>query len=379
MNQEVKLSSGKPLQEQIALGTTSQETIYPSLSLDDIARIAPINRNGGPDLFNHMPTRMVPQEEARARGWGYCFQGTPCSYGHIAPRYASNIRRCIDCARLKQGKSTIGERSGLDGRGLKKPRTNNTGVVVNVTKPEQIDAWERKFLESYAYHKEFGAACAAVNVTEAQVLARLSYSQTFRGSYELLEGHLGIKRVNSSNGFIWNREKHDKIIEVYINTGDMASARDAIGVTPFEYYQELARNDSFSERIKEADPLAHLALEERAIQLALAGNDKLLTKVLSVKKPEYRENLKVEMNVTEKLDDRQLSAKLLRLVNKLRPAILDGSFEDVTETRAIAAPGTSGRTGETEISEDDGAVLRYAGDSKGVLEADAVLSSREAS
>lgn len=325
-------SSGKQSQEQIDTGIS-----YPVLTIDDIKLIAPINRAGGPDLYNHMPTRMVPVEEAKARGWGYCFSATPCRYGHVAPRYTSNPRKCVDCTRLKAGKGTIGERTGIDNKTGKKGTGGASGVIVNVQKPAQIDAWERRFLEAYAYHKDFKAACEAISIEESKIEARLAYSGSFRTAYEALEERLGVKKVNSSEGFIWTKEKHDKIIEVYINTGDLATARDSIGVTPFEYFQELARNSNFALRLKEADPLAHLALEERAIQLALAGNDKLLTKVLSVKKPEYRENIKVDMNVTEKLDDRQLQARLSRLLNKLRPDVIEVECTPVTETRAITA------------------------------------------
>lgn len=340
MTQDQKPYSGKPLPD-----TTDTGTIYPELTIDDIKSIAPINRAGGPDLFNHMPTRMVPLEEAKSRGWGYFFSANPCRYGHVAPRYTSNPRLCVDCNRLKRGKGTIGERTGVDTASFRKKSTGGaSGIIVKVEKPIQVDAWEKRFLESYAYHKDFKAACEASSITEAQVESRLAYSPTFRSAYESMEERMGMRKVNSSEGFIWNREKHDKIIEVYINTGDMATARDSIGVTPFEYFQELARSPSFAARIKEADPLAHLALEERAIQLALAGNDKLLQKVLSVKKPEYRENLKVEMNVTEKLDDRQLQSRLLRLVNKLRPvSAIEGEYTEVAPARTTAVAGVIGR------------------------------------
>lgn len=354
MPQRMKPSSGKNPQEP-----TDTVTIYPDLSLDDVKAIAPINRNGGPDLYNHMPTRMVPVEEAKSRGWGYCFAAAPCRYGHVAPRYTSNPRKCVDCTRLKVGKGTIGERTGLDNHNFK--NTNKRSVIVRVEKPEEVDAWERRFLEAYAYHKEFKAACEAGKVTESQIESRLAYSAPFKKAYMALEERLGIKKVNSSEGFIWTKEKHDKIIEVYINTGDLATARDSIGVTPFEYFQEVARNPVFGERLKEADPLAHLALEERAIQLALAGNDKLLTKVLSVKKPEYRENIKVDMNVTEKLDERQLNARLFRLLNKLRPEIIEGSVIDVTETRTTTAGRITGGTGSTEISSENRPVLQHTG------------------
>jgi len=358
MSQDQTPFSGKQSPEQ-----TDTETSYPDLTFDEIKAIAPINRSGSPDLYNHMPTRMVPLEEAKYRKWGYFFVSNPCRYGHVCGRYTSNPRKCIDCTRLAAGKGTIGEKAGVDIPGMKRKVSGGaSGIIVNVQKPVQIDAWEKRFLEAYAHHKDFKAACEALPIEEAKVESRLAYSDSFKKAYDNLEERMGMKKVNSSEGFIWTKEKHDKIIEVYINTGDMATARDSIGVTPFEYFQELARNHTFAARIKEADPLAHLALEERAIQLALAGNDKLLQKVLSVKKPEYRENLKVEMNVTEKLDDRQLQSRLLRLVNKLRPvSVIEGEVADASSSRAATTSRTIGRDGPTEKPSEDRPVLQYTG------------------
>jgi len=234
-------------------------------------------------------------------------------------------------------------------------------VVVKVEKPEEVDAWERRFLEAYAYHKEFKAACEAAKTTEAQVESRIAYSAPFKKAYYALEERLGIKKVPENENFIWTDAKYSKLIEVYINTGDLATARDSIGATPFEYFNELARNPAFAARIKEADPFAHEALVERARQLALAGNDKLLTLVLGVVKPEYKPSAKIEMNVTEKLDDRQLNARLSRLLDKLRPTVIEVTDVTVAETRAIAAPGAFGGAGPEEESEEDRPVLQHTG------------------
>jgi hypothetical protein len=303
-----------------------------------------------------MPTRYISLEEAQFRKWPYFYIGTPCRYGHVAPRYTSNARICVDCHRAKTSKPPIGEKTGLDTRHFS--RKNNKQIVVKVEKPQQVDSWEKKFLEAYAYHKDFKAACASTQVAEAQIDARLAYSEVFKKAYDSLEERLGIKKVKDSSGFIWTTEKYNRLIEVYINTGDMATARDAIDVTPFEYFQEIARNIIFAARIKEADPLAHLALEERAIQLALAGNDKLLTKVLSVKKPEYRENIKVDMNVTEKLDDRELNSKLNRLLEKLRPSFIEAEVTDLGASRADPVPRVAGRARKKAQSKEDQPVLQ---------------------
>jgi hypothetical protein len=364
MTQKQKPSSGNNQQEQIDTEISSEETsnIYPDLTLEEIKAIAPINSKGSPDLYNHMPTRMIPQEEAKYRKWGYFFQSTPCRYGHVAPRYTSNHRLCVDCLRLKSGKTTIGEKTGIrnssfPGKGGKFGK----GVTVKIEKQQQVDAWEKRFLEAFAYHKDFKAACQAVNVTEAQIDARLAHSDIFKKAYDLLQDRINEKKLKDPEVFVWTKEKHDKLIEVFINTGELATARDSIGVTPFEYFQELSRNPIFAERVKEAEPLAHLALEERAIQLALAGNDKLLTKILSVKKPEYKDNIKVDMNVTEKLSDKQLNSKLSYLLNKLGIAPITVEVREIDDSGTNAAPRAIGRSGSEEESEENRPAIQHTG------------------
>src|SRR6185437_4243860 len=139
-------------------------------------------------------------------------------------------------------------------------------------------------------------------------------------------------------------------IEIFVDTGDAATARDSIAVTPSEYFREIERNADFEAAVLAATPLAAKALEEKAIQMALAGNDKLLTKVLSAKMPEYRDRVNVDMNVTEKLDDRQLNSRLLRLLGKFQGSIVEGDFQVISE-REDGSSGDAGRVGQERVSE----------------------------
>jgi len=136
--------------------------------------------------------------------------------------------------------------------------------------------------------------------------------------------------------FEWTPEKRDKLIEVWVDTGDIASARDTIGVTPSEYLRELERNADFADAVKSAEPLADRMLEERAYQLALKGNDKLLAKILTAKYPEYRESLKVDLSAstTLKMDDAQLKAYLVRLLKKHEGSIIDAELAEVPRLEA---------------------------------------------
>jgi hypothetical protein len=65
-------------------------------------------KDGKPDLYNAPPKRVVTVEEARAHGWPHFYDGiTKCPQGHIAARYTSNEYRCVDCARITDGKLPI--------------------------------------------------------------------------------------------------------------------------------------------------------------------------------------------------------------------------------------------------------------------------------
>lgn len=75
----------------------------------DFARtVCDVTVNGKPDMYNAVPKRIVPIEEARMHDWPHFFDGeTTCPQGHVAARYVSNPYRCIDCARLADGKTPI--------------------------------------------------------------------------------------------------------------------------------------------------------------------------------------------------------------------------------------------------------------------------------
>jgi hypothetical protein len=64
--------------------------------------------NGKPDMYNAVPKRSVSQDESRAHGWPHFWDGiTKCPQGHVAARYMSNTYRCVDCARIADGKLPI--------------------------------------------------------------------------------------------------------------------------------------------------------------------------------------------------------------------------------------------------------------------------------
>lgn len=73
-------------------------------------------KDGAPDMYNAVPKRAVLIEEAKAHGWPHFFDGvSKCTQGHIAARYVTNPHRCIDCARIADGKLPIyGKEANID-------------------------------------------------------------------------------------------------------------------------------------------------------------------------------------------------------------------------------------------------------------------------
>ena len=225
---------------------------------------------------------------------------------------------------------------------------------------------EQGFLEAYATFKDFDRAAVEVRllISRPQIEAQLSCSKKFSAAVRTLEERLGIKQVAAvAATFEWSDEKRSQLITAFVDTGDLATARDTVGVTPSEYYAELKRNELFAADIKDAEPLAVQALEERAVQLALKGNDRLLQKLLAAKKPaEYRESVRVDVtqNTVVRLEDSALDARLAKLLGKGR--VIDAQFVAVDggrEARAIAAPR---REATPRVAEQTSEYVPGAGD-----------------
>lgn len=305
----------------------------------DPSTVAPLNSDGAPDLANYMPTRLVPKDEAIARGWPLFYQAETCRYGHRAPRYVSNPRQCIDCFRIKRGKSPLTAapaspeyKKPFPQPGAKAPEN------LPVARGPEPDRLEKMFLVAYADKRDIDVAAAMVGMTGAQVHARLSWSPIFATALKDIQDRLGIVTITDTGPFEWTNAKRERLIAVLVDTGDIATARDSIRVTPSEYFREIERNADFGARIEEATPLAIRALEDKATQLALGGNDKLLQKLLTAKLPEYRERLDLNVNEMRNLSDAQLNAQLARLVARYRGGVIDAEFRDVEPVRQIAPP-----------------------------------------
>lgn len=331
---------------------------WPKLSQAEVSRIAPLNKNGRPDMYNQLPTRFVTMEEATARGWAHFYIGDVCSYGHKAPRFVSNPRSCVDCRRLREGKLTIGGKGEAEYVQRKqasykqpdpKDDKGNQLTIVNQLEPDPI---EKRFLKTYAETRDFEQAAHQIGKTASEFQARLSYSRVFREAVDKLEADLGLTHTQAiTEEFTWTDDKRAALLRVWVNTGNLSIAIQSVGATNWAYEAELQRNPDFAAKVAEIEPLALRVLDREIIGKALAGDSRLLQRAAEAHLPEqYGQKMQVNMNVTEKLSDDQINARLAQLLDRLniRPGdVIDGEIVEPEPAGALAAPGDAGDEGET--------------------------------
>lgn len=318
------------------------ETVWPDI---DPSTVAPL-RDDKPDLYNHMPTRFVSQTESKARGWTFFYAGESCRWGHQAPRYVSNPRMCVDCHRVRDGRLPIGVKGSKEYAGSLKPYSqpplragvSNTAVTPVAPRPLEPDSLEKRFLVEYAKCRDFALAAKACGRHEAEFLGRLSFDKIFRDAVNLLEQENGLSRTLSlSEDFEWNDDKRNVLMRTYINTGDLARAMKSISVSNYHYQREMEENNEFRADMEKAETLALRQMDLHAISSALDGDSRLLQRVMAGNMPEkYGERVKMDINMTQKLTDDQLNAKLAQALTRLEqlgtkillPApIVDAEFE----------------------------------------------------
>lgn len=328
---------------------------------------APLNSEGRPDLYNNMPTRMVPRQEAEDKGWKLYYVGDVCPHGHKAPRYVSNPKLCVDCKRIREGRQTIGGRG--EAEYTRRPKVASyseravaagPGSAATIPKPLEPDALEKRFLTEYAAAKDFDTAAINMGHNPALFHGRLSYSKVFRDAVSFLEDQLNLARTPPMNDdFEWDDDKRVVLIRTYINTGDLALAIAAAGATNWHYEREIQDNPEFASAIEEAEGPALRILDRKAISQSLQGDSRLLQRVLSAKLPEYGERLKVDMTVTEKLTDDQINTRLLQLYEQLGGQIInatpvaDAEFTQSEPQRALTDARTVGDDAEETESQQN--------------------------
>lgn len=254
---------------------------WPELTEADIAAVAPL-KDGRPHMYGHMPTRFVTLLEAKHRLWKYFYIGDVCKKGHKAPRFVSNPSACVDCDRVRSGMQTIGGKGAVEShKPVRAARADPEGErVVEPTRRQ------KEFLAHYAELKDFDMAAKKINATPAVIEGELSWSVVFRDAYDALEERTGLRHIVAYDvDYEWDEDKRSMLIRMFVDTGDIGTARDAIRVTPYEFHEECKRNPEFAGRIAEAQPLADKIALERIRRAGIEGNPQILIGLMKQLEP----------------------------------------------------------------------------------------------
>lgn len=248
----------------------------------DPSTVGPL-KDGRPHMYAHMPMRFVTLLEAKHRQWKYFYIGDVCKKGHKAPRFVSNPSACVDCDRMRNGMQTIGGKGAVEThKPIRAARSDPDGErIVEPTKRQ------KDFLTAYAELKDFDAAAKKVNSTPAVIEGELSWSAVFRDAYDALEERTGLRHIVAYDlDYEWDEDKRSMLIRMFVDTGDIGTARDAIRVTPFEFHEECKRNPEFAGRIAEAQPLADKIALERIRRAGIEGNPQILIGLMKQLEPD---------------------------------------------------------------------------------------------
>jgi hypothetical protein len=250
----------------------------------------PVTQKGGIDLFNHVPNRFIPLETARAQGLTAFWEGKACRYGHQAARFVSNTKICMDCRRAKMGLEPIYPRSAAQKfHNLEKKPTAadpNTASAASAAPAPQslgLDTNDTKFLAAYAEHRDLDKAAKSVGTTKELILARRVGFPGLDEAMTRLEQQLEIpKYMPAGAGFVWTDEARELFITTYINSGEIADARQAVGCTRAQFFTEQKQNLQFAQDVEAAKPLAESVVEEAFTKAAKAGQQSILPRYFEI-------------------------------------------------------------------------------------------------
>lgn len=141
---------------------------------------------------------------------------------------------------------------------------------------------------------------------------------------------------------LWTSEMRRRLVEAYVDTGDLLAAQQLIGVTPSQFNTEVDSNPEFAELVKTARKQAAETLRHRAIQEGLNGNDKLMGLILRQDGDDAG---------VSQLTDSQLALRLTSLIGRIRSRV-DSERPGADESGgATGSSGDAGGSGESEREE----------------------------
>jgi hypothetical protein len=151
-------------------------------------------------MYNAVPKRTVSLEEAKSHGWPHFWDGkTECTQGHIAARYVSNPYRCIECARIADGKLPIyGSNPHADLIGEAVAGPNYTDPALRTDFRWNDENW-RQFCVAYINTND---AIEALKLVKAQPYDLINILRTDPQR----EAEFAAARADADQVFLWKAE-----------------------------------------------------------------------------------------------------------------------------------------------------------------------------
>jgi len=267
------------------------------------------------NLRDNVPNKFITLEEAKAYDDSWCYDPKlgECRYGHQAARRVANVQICSDCERVKAGEAPIYGKSRANKHypePRRKPKSDASAPVVIQAPPAppaapELPKREMEFLAALEETRDFDKASAASSWPIGLVHARAASNEPFRKALTLLCERRGIaqKRAPDST-FTWTKEIERNLVNRFVDTGFLETARNECGVTASEFFSHVEQSPEFAAAIEEARPKAREVLRDLATRSAALGKVELL-KFLETDEP---------ANDISQMSHHQMNAEIERLL-----------------------------------------------------------------
>jgi hypothetical protein len=217
-------------------------------------------------------------------------------------------------------------------------------------KRTEDEAIYRQLLGVAAENAEPAKVAAAMGWSESALDAFLEEHKQFAVSrYEVVrKRHTATPVPEPAAGadFVWTDDRRRRLIEKYVDRGDLLEAQQYVGCTPSQFNRERDFNSQFARTIAEARKEARETLKLRATKDALDGNDKLLTILFKDLEGEQTEG-----NLS-KLTDAQLQAQLNALLNRIRGRMLQNGNLPLDSSAGMEPPKVMTNLAGAEANSD---------------------------
>jgi hypothetical protein len=192
--------------------------------------------------------------------------------------------------------------------------------AVAAKKRVEAETIYRQLLGAAAEHAEPSAVAVAMNWSEAALDSFLTEHKQFATDrYEKVRKRHTVTAATEpapASDFIWTDAKRQRLLEKYVDRGDLLEAQEHVGCTPSQFNRERESNPEFRRLVEAARKEARETLKLRATTDALGGNDKLLSILFKDLESEKTDN------DLSKLTDAQLYEQCVGIVYRIRERLV---------------------------------------------------------